>query len=197
MEIKVSKKILIILGHPNKNSFGKALAAEYKEGAKKTGAQVKELYLSDLNFNPNLPMGYKQKPELEDDLKKSQEDILWADHLVFVYPSWWGTMPAMMKGFIDRVFLPGFAFKYRKDSLLWDKLLTGKTARLIVTMDAPPWYFRWVNKRPGHNAMKNSILKFCGVKPVKISSIGPIKSASDQKLEGGREKIRRLGENQK
>jgi NAD(P)H dehydrogenase (quinone) len=106
--------------------------------------------------------------------------IKWADHLVFVYPTWWGTMPALLKGFIDKVFLPGFGFKYRKDSVWWDKLLTGKSARLIVTMDTPPWYFRWVYGRPSHNAMKKSTLEFCGVKPVKIISIGPVKHAESR-----------------
>jgi NAD(P)H dehydrogenase (quinone) len=89
-------------------------------------------------------------------------------------------MPALLKGFIDKVFLPGFGFRYRKDSVWWDKLLTGKSARLIVTMDTPPWYFRWIYGRPGHNAMKKSTLQFCGIKPVKITSIGPVKHAESR-----------------
>jgi len=78
---------------------------------------------------------------------------------------------AVLKGFIDKVFLPGFAFQYRNGSVWWDKLLKGRSARLIVTMDTPPWYFRWIYGRPGHNAMKKAILEFCGIKPVKICSI--------------------------
>ena len=79
---------------------------------------------------------------------------------MFVYPTWWGTMPALLKGFIDKVFQPGFGFQYRNGSVWWDKLLKGRSARLIVTMDTPPLYFRWVYGRPGHNAMKKKILGF-------------------------------------
>ena len=91
----------------------------------------------DLDFNSILKHGYRQWTELEPDLLMIQQDIVDADHLVFEYPTWWGTCPALLKGLIDRVFLPGFAFKYRDNSLFWDKLLKGNTARLIVTMDTP------------------------------------------------------------
>ena len=86
-----------------------------------------------------------------------------------------------MKGFIDRVFLPKFAFKYRENSPFWDKLLTNKTARLIVTMDTPRWYFSLIYGKPGHNSMKKSVLNFCGINPVKITTFSPIKR-SDNKM---------------
>jgi putative NADPH-quinone reductase len=118
---------------------------------------------------------------LESDLVQAQEDILWANHLVFVYPNWWGTMPALLKGFLDRVLLPGFAFKYHRDDPFWDRLLTGRTAHLIVTMDTPPWYYRWFFKMPGHQQMRRTVLEFCGIKPVKITEIGPVKGSSEKK----------------
>jgi len=96
-----------------------------------------------------------------------------------VYPIWWGTYPALLKAFIDRVFLPGFAFKYKPDSMFWDKLLKGKTARLIVTMDAPKWYYALVYRSAGHIALKKATLEFCGVKPVTTSTFGSVKSSSD------------------
>lgn len=117
----------------------------------------------DLDFNPILQNGYRLVTELEPDLVKIQQDILHADHLVFVYPNWWGTYPVLLKGFIDRVFLPGFAFKYRENSPFWDKLLKGKSARLIGTMDTPKWYYFFVNKSLGHNSMKKAILEFSSV----------------------------------
>jgi putative NADPH-quinone reductase len=92
-------------------------------------------------------------------------------------------MPALLKGFIDRVFLPGFAFKYREGSRFWDRLLSGRSAHLLVTMDTPPWYFRWVYRMPGHNQMKRTILEFSGIKPVTVSSFGPIKDSQLQKRE--------------
>ncbi|MEG5058562.1 NAD(P)H-dependent oxidoreductase [Microcoleus sp. A2-C5] len=72
-----------------------------------------------------------------------------------------GTMPALMKGFFNRTLLPNFAFKYRQDSPMWDKLLANSTAQLLVTMDTPSWFYRWVFKMPGHEQMKRTILGFC------------------------------------
>lgn len=174
------KNILIINGHSDKESFCSRLAEKYLMGAEKSGFQCKLISLGDLSFNPILMHGYKKRTELEADLLMAQKDIAGADHLVFVYPTWWGTYPALLKGFIDRVFLPGYAFKYRENSLLWDKLLNKKSARLIVTMDTPKWYNALVYRNAGHNSMKKAILEFCGVKPVKITSFGPVKT-SDEK----------------
>ncbi len=132
-----AKKILIINAHPNKDSFNFGIAAAYKKGALQTNAEVKEIVIRDLQFNPNLQYGYQKRIELESDLLDAWEKIKWADHLVWVHPVWWGGLPAITKGFIDRVFLPGFAFKYRENSVWWDKLLKGKTAHIITTLDQP------------------------------------------------------------
>ncbi len=172
------KNILIIQAHPVKDTFSEHLKDAYKNGAESAKGNVKILKLSELNFDLNFTQGYRGNQELEEDLVNAQKLISWADHLVFIYPNWWATFPALLKGFIDRTFLPGFAFKYREDSLLWDKLLTGKSARLIVTMDSPTWYYKWFIKAPGHHAMKKGILEFCGIKPVKITSFGPIKKST-------------------
>ena len=148
------KNILIINGHPDKESFCFAIAESYNTGAIKASTNVKLVHLIDLKFNPILTYGYRIISELEPDLVQMQQDILWADHLVFVYPNWWSTVPALLKGLFDRIFVPGFAFKYKENSPFWDKLLKGKTARLIVTMDTPKWYYWLINKNSGHNAMK-------------------------------------------
>jgi putative NADPH-quinone reductase len=179
----MSKRILVILGHPANDNFCGALANAYIQGAKAAGNEVQLLALGDLSFDPVLHKGYAAIQELEPDLVTAQAAILWAQHIVFVYPIWWGAMPALLKGFIDRVFLPGFAFKYRDNSALWERLLAGRSARLLVTMDSPPWYFRWISGMPGHHQMKRTILEFCGIKPVTISSFGPIKDSSPRKRE--------------
>ncbi len=189
----MTKKTLIIHGHPNKESFCSALSQAYKAGALDAGAEVRELKVGDLKFNPNLAHGYRKRTELEADLIKAQDSIKWADHLVFVYPTWWGTMPAQLKGFIDRTFLPGFAFKYRDDSIWWDRLLKGRTARLIVTMDAPVWFYWLVYGRPGHNAMKKMVLEFCGIKPVRITSFGSVKRSSEKERAQWLAKVENLG----
>ena len=191
------KNILIINGHPDKESFCFALSESYKMGAYKTNTNVKLIHLIDLKFNPILTYGYRKISELEPDLVQMQQDILWADHLVFVYPNWWSTVPALLKGLIDRIFVPGFAFKYRENSLFWDKLLKGKTARLIVTMDTPKWYYWLINKNSGHNAMKIGILEFCGIKPVRITVFSGIKSSDESKRKKWLQEVMALGENQK
>jgi len=190
------KNILIINGNPDKDSICAKFAASYKKGAESTGANCKLVNLIDLQFDPILHFGYRKRTELEPDLVQIQQDILDANHLVFVYPTWWSTYPALLKGFIDRVFLPKFAFKYRENSLLWDKLLTGKTARLIVTMDTPKWYYWLVYKSPGHNSLKKGILKFCGIKPVKISAFGPVKTSDDKKRKKWIQKVEEIGKKQ-
>lgn len=187
------KNILVINGHPDKESYCSALAKSYYDGAISSGADCKLIHLSDLKFDPILHNGYRVVMELERDLVQMQLNILEADHLVFVYPTWWGTFPALLKGFIDRVFLPKFAFQFRNGSIQWDKLLKGKSARLIVTMDTPIWYYRLVYKSPGHNAMKKGVLKFCGISPVKVSSIGIVKKFNENKRSIWLNRAKKLG----
>jgi len=193
----MSKKILIINGHPNKDSFNFGIAEAYKAGAESSKAEIKEIIISELNFNPNLKYGYQKRTELEPDLVDSWEKIKWADHLVWVHPVWWGGLPALMKGFIDRLFLPNFAFAYRENSIFWDKLLKGKTAHIITTLDQPSWYYKFINGQPSTKQLKKNTLEFCGIKPVKVTYIGIIKNSEPKQREKWLEKIKKLGMNQK
>ncbi len=185
------KKVLIILGHPNSRSFCAALAKAYAEGARQSGAEVKELYLGELKFDPILHYGYAKNMELEPDLKKAQHDIKWANHLVFVYPTWWGTMPALLKGFIERTFLPGFAFSYKPGTRYWVKKLSGKTAHVIVTMDTPKWYYRIILEAAGHHIIRKAILEFCGIHHCEIMEYGPIITSTKEKREKWLEEVRK------
>ena len=187
------KKIAIINGHPNKESFNFGVASAYKEGAVKSSAEIKEIIIADLNFNSNLQFGYQKRMELEPDLIKAWEIIKWADHLVWVHPVWWGGLPALMKGFIDRLFLPGFAYKYRENSVWWDKLLKGKTAHIITTLDQPGWYYWLMYGKPSVNQLKKSTLEFCGVKPVKVTYLGIIRDSKEEQREKWLERVIGLG----
>lgn len=187
------KKILIIKGHPSKTSFCFALADAYKKGASEAGAEVQEISLPDLRFDPNLAHGYEKRMDLEPDLQEAWEKIKWAEHLVWVHPVWWGGMPALLKGFIDRLFLPGMAFRYRENSVWWDKLLTGKTGHIITTIDQPGWYYRLVYGRPSINQLKKSILGFCGIKPVKVTYIGMMKDSSPEARTKWLAQVEKLG----
>jgi NAD(P)H dehydrogenase (quinone) len=191
------KKTAIINGHPNKDSFNFGIAEAYKSGAMEAGAEVKEIVITDLNFNPNLQFGYQKRMELEPDLLKAWEIIQWADHLVWIHPVWWGGFPALMKGFIDRLFLPGMAYKYRENSVWWDKLLKGKTAHIITTLDQPGWYYRLFFGRPSVNQLKKSVLEYCGVKPVKLTYIGIIRNSKDEQRSQWLKTVKELGKKQK
>ncbi|VFA41609.1 NAD(P)H-dependent oxidoreductase [Chryseobacterium indologenes] len=191
------KKIAIINGHPNKDSFNFGMAAAYKNGAKESGAEVKEIVVKDLNFNPNLQFGYQRRMELEPDLVKAWEIIQWADHLVWIHPVWWGGLPALTKGFVDRLFLPGMAYKLRENSVWWDKLLKGKTGHIITTLDQPGWYYRLFFGRPSVNQLKKSTLEYCGVKPVRVTYVGIIRNSKEEQRNGWLKKVKKMGQKQK
>jgi NAD(P)H dehydrogenase (quinone) len=195
MEQNLVKKVLVILGHPRVESFNGALAHAYAEGVRQAGAEVKHLDLARLEFSANIMQApdYNNKTgEIESSLKEAQDLMNWADHLVFVYPTFWGDMPALLKAFIDRAFLPNFAFKYRKGSPFQDKLLKGKTARIITTMDAPTLYYQLMYRSPGTNALKRATLHFCGVKPVSVTAIGRMRYLSEDARKGWLEKVKVL-----
>ena len=185
-------KILIILGHPRKDSYCGALAKEYIRGTQEAGASIKKLILTDLQFEMNVNISSPQHQYMEPDLLKAKEKILWADHLVFIYPTWWGNMPALLKGFLDRVFVPGFAFREIQYDT-YDKLLSSKTAQLIVTMDKPRWVYRFIDKAPGTNSLVRSTLKFCGVSPVRILHLGFVKYSPEEKRREGLKSAYRKG----
>ncbi|MGK5079256.1 NAD(P)H-dependent oxidoreductase [Janthinobacterium sp. HLX7-2] len=176
----MEKRVLVIFGHPSGDSFCAALADAYAETARAQGHTVRTLRLGQLDFNPILHQGYRQVQPLEADLLAAQEAISWAQQLVFSYPIWWGGAPALLKGFVDRVFLPGYAFKYRPGKAFPAQLLAGRKAQLLVTMDTPPWYFRWVYRMPGIHQLRKTTLEFCGIKPVKVASFGPIINSTEQ-----------------
>ncbi|GAA0876057.1 NAD(P)H-dependent oxidoreductase [Wandonia haliotis] len=188
------KRILIINGHPDKESFNFGLSESYKKGAEKSNAEIREINIRELNFNPNLQFGYRKRTELEPDLLDAQTKLKWADHLVWIYPVWWSSVPAIMKGFLDRILLPGFAFNKRENSLFSDKHFTGKTARIICTLDQPAWYYKWFYGNPSHNAMRKGTLNYIGVKKVRITTIGPIRLSKEGFREKWLRKVEILGQ---
>ena len=102
-------------------------------------------------------------------------------------------MPALLKGFLDRLLLPGFAFRYRRDSAWWDRLLAGRSARVITTMDTPPWYYRWLYRDPGIAQLRRTVLQFCGIAPVRVTRLGPVRSSSPARRQRWLQAIARLG----
>lgn len=183
-------RILLIHGHPSEEGLTGRLARAYAEAARAAGAEVQELWLGRLAFDPILRHGFRAPQPLEADLQRAQEALGWAEHLVFVFPVWWGGWPALLKGFVDRVFLPGFAFKYRDGGALWDRLLKGRSARLIVTSDAPVLWDRLVNRHGAVHQMRQGTLKFCGVAPVRVTRFGMARKADEVRILGWETQVR-------
>jgi NAD(P)H dehydrogenase (quinone) len=186
------KKVFIFLGQEDADTTCGKLASAYEDGARNNGHEVRRTNIGDMKFDPLLHAGYKTIQELEPDLKKFQEDVKWADHVVIIYPTWWSAMPAILKGLFDRVWLPGFAFHFHKEDMFWDGLLKGKTARVVTTMDSWPLAER-VMFGDSTNEITRAILKFAGVHPVHVWKVGMLKHATDAAKEKLFAKMRKLG----
>lgn len=186
--------LLIINAHPDKQSFNYALSKSYMSGIDKKKWQVEVINLADLTFNPVLQHGYRKRNELEPDLLDALEKIKAAKHLVWFFPMWWYGVPALLKGFIDRVFLPGIAFEYLEGKPLPKKLWKGKTAHLIITADTPRWYDWLFIGSPAINQFKKGTLQFCGINPVKVTYIAPIRNSTEKFRKQWIEKVKLLGE---
>jgi NAD(P)H dehydrogenase (quinone) len=167
--------ILVINGHPRRDSFTGAVAESFAFGVRDMGSEVQILHLADLVFDPILHEGYRIVMPLEADLLRAQELIRACTKLVICYPQWWGSGPAILKGFIDRVFLPGFAFKYHENSALWDKLLKGRSAELWLLSDSPRIWFIIKYWNSPIKWLKTATLDFCGFHPVKVRIVDRVR----------------------
>lgn len=189
---KNTMNVLVILGHPREPSLNSALADAYCRGAREAGVHLERLNLGAMDFDPDVHEVSPVDQPLEPDLEHARSLIEWADHLTFVYPGWWGVGPARLKGFLDRILLPGFAFRERRDGS-FESLLNGRTAHLITTLDMPAWVYRVIFRAPGHNAMKRSSLGFCGIDTTRILTFGPVKDSTSDERKGWLNKARDLG----
>jgi putative NADPH-quinone reductase len=187
------KKILIINGHPDKSSFNHALAKAYWEGAQASHGEISQINIGELDFSPNLAFGYRKRTDWEPDLVDAVQKLKDADHLVWVFPMWWSGVPAIMKGFIDRTFLPGITFEQIEGKPLPRKLLKGTTARIIMTADSPRWYDRLFMHSAAINQFKKGTLEFCGVSPVKVTYLPMIKDSTPALREKWLKKVHDLG----
>jgi len=192
----MSKRILVLLGHPDTDSLSGHFATVYENAAKAAGHEVRRANIGDLSFDPILHKGYKVIQELEPDLKKLQEDMKWAEHLFLIYPIWWLSAPALLKGLIDRTWLPGFAFRYHKNKagkrqMGWDQLLKGRSARLVVLLQSIP-FLEYVAFGDYMNEIAHGTLAFSGFK-VSTTKIGDSEKLTPRELARWEQKTARLG----
>lgn len=188
-----SKKIFLLLGHPDKDTYSGELASAYESAAKEAGHEVHRINLGETSFDPILHKGYKEIQELEYDLQRIQDEWKWADHVVIVYPNWWNTMPALLKGMFDRMFVPGFAFNFDKQTKQLIQRLTGKSARVIVVAGTNSPFMTWIKFGDFTNEIKRGILEFSGHDPVKVTTYGPCEKVDEVQRQTWLEEIRRLG----
>lgn len=187
------KKIFILLGHPDKDTYTGALADAYESGAQEAGHEVRRTNLGEISFDPILHKGYKEIQELEPDLVKIQDDIQWADHVAIFYPNWWNTMPALLKGMFDRMWLPSFAFNFDKQTKKIIQRLTGKSARVIVVSGThAPWKIRWLYG-DFTNEIQKGILEFSGMSPVTVTAFGPCEHCSAEQTKAWTNEVNALG----
>jgi putative NADPH-quinone reductase len=181
----MTRRILIIDGHPDPDAgrYLHALTQAYAKGARDAGHAVQVIAVGQLRF-AGLRSGEEfQKGEPPAAIREAQQQILWADHLVILYPLWLGDMPALLKSFFEQVMRPGFAFDAAKGKGLPRKLLKGRSARIIVTMGMPAFFYRWVYRAHSLKSLARNILAFTGVHPVRASLVGMVEGMSQRQRE--------------
>jgi len=185
------KKVLVINANPKSESLCQSLADKYTQIAS-SEHDVKQVNVSEMNFEMSLDQGYDTVATLEPDLVYFQQSITWAEHIVIIAPVWWGTVPAKFKGVIDRVFLPNFAFKYVTGNAFPKKLLSGRSSELIITMDTPPFYYKFFKGNAIYKQLKMSILDFSGIKNRSTTYFGPVIGSTDDKRKKWIDKVAKL-----
>jgi NAD(P)H dehydrogenase (quinone) len=185
-------QVLVIDGHPHAASLCAALAQAHAEGVREGGATATVLALRDLRFDPILRAGYNDHQPLEPDLQQAQALVDGARRIVVVAPVWWGSIPALLKGFFDRVLERGWAFRYLPNGRA-EGLLAGRSARVIMTTDSPGYYLRLIQGDPTAKALVRSTLRFCGLAPVDMTRIGPVHRADEGRRERWLAQVRAQG----
>jgi len=173
-------RCLLIDGHPDSDRLSAALLDHYAASCP-APATVDRLVLRDMAFDPVLHRGYVKPQKWEPDLEHAARLLDRCDHLVFAFPMWWGGEPALVKGFVDRVFLPHFTFRYHDHDDLWDGLLEGRSADLLVTMDTPAIFLRLVYRNAIVHRWRKQIIGFCGIKPNRFHIFAPVRKGNAEK----------------
>jgi NAD(P)H dehydrogenase (quinone) len=190
------KKVFILLGHPDNDSLNFTLADQYEQGAEEGGHEVRRMNLGDMNFDPILHHGYRLIQEYEPDIVAFQENVKWCDHFVIIYPSWWSTMPAQLKGLIDRAWMPRFAFHFTSD-FTWERLLKGRSATMIITSDTIPMA-QTLLFGDTTNELRKGILWFAGFGPIHVHKFGYLKHFKGTgRRDRIKNKVRNLGKRAK
>lgn len=186
--------IVIISGHPRANSFTHALAQSYQKGADASGATSHFFSLAEHNLNTAPMVSGPSEENWNEEIRALWTAIEQADHIVVAHPLWWGSMPAELKNLFDRLLLPNLAYSYKQGSPLPIGHLKGKSAEVIMTSDTPDWYYLLAYGKAQTKLMKNQILKFVGLKPLRFTHISPIHNMSAPKRQQHLNKVAQMAQ---
>ena len=190
------KRILVLNGHPGARSLSQHFTTLYAQAARAAGAEVRLHELSQMDFDMDFGQGnYSQFKPLEPVLEGFLSDLEWADHFVVATPMWWGGLPAKLKGLFDRSFIPGRTFNTKVTRMgMPTPVLTGKTARVIMTSDTPAWFERLIYRRAIMHQITKQILAFVGIKPTRYTYFSGASDASEQQVKGWSATVTALGQ---
>lgn len=192
----MTKRILIIDGHPDPagDRLVHALAQAYREGAELSRHEVMSLRIADLEFPLLRTQADYEKGEPVQAIRHCQSLLDWATHVVIVYPLWLGSMPAMLKGLLEQMLRPGFAFSTLQQGRWPVKLQSGKSARVVITMGMPGWLYRWYFRAHSLRSLQRNILHFVGFRRVRATLIGNVANLSKAQREAWLQQMRSLGQ---
>lgn len=188
------RRIVVIQGHPDPDParLCRALADAYAEGAQAAGHAVTRIDIAALDVPILRTQAAFEHEPVPQSLRPAQEAIVGAEHIVLIFPLWLGTMPALVKGFLEQVMRPGVAFAYQEKGFP-KLLLAGRSARLVVTMGMPAFLYRWWYFAHGLRGLERNILGFVGIKPVRETLFGGVRTASEATREKWLRRMRDLG----
>jgi len=187
-------KIMIVVGHPQQNTFCEALGKAYADGAKSAGHDAQLFMLSQMSFDPILREGYRKEQPLEPELRNAYAALMACDHLVIVFPLWCGDMPALLKGFLERILQPDLIARQETENEMNWRIFTNKSARIVMTMGMPVSVYRWFYRGHALKLLKRNILHFIGIKPVRHTLYGMLGTSKPEQRERWLEEMRVLGQ---
>ncbi len=190
----MAKHITVIVGHPDPSPqrYLRGLASAYAEGARIAGHEVRFVDLANLSFPLLRTQAEWQSGEGPSELREAQQAILWADHIAIFYPLWLGSMPALLKGFLEQVLRPGIEGNKMRRPFGFT-LLMGKTARIVVTMGMPAFFYRWYFRAHSLKSLERNVLRYCGIGAIRETLVGMVEAGGPARHERWLEKMRKQG----
>ena len=186
-------KIMILVGHPQHSTFCEAIGRAYKKGTLATGHQAQSFILSEMDFDPILRAGFRKEQPLEPDLRAAYEFLASCDHLVLIFPLWCGDMPALLKGFIERILQPDLIARQDTETAMNWHISANKSARIVMTMGMPISIYRWWYCGHALKLLTRNVLHFIGIKPVRHTLYGMIGTSKPATRERWLREIEVLG----